>query len=205
MLVVNFFGAPGSGKSTAALGLANEMKRAWLNCEYVPEFAKDQVWAETSHLLSKQNWVFANQEFRLSCLAGKVDFAIVDSPLLLSSYYVPANYPESFKQLCFDFFRSYDNVNFFINRSHKYSAIGRLQDEGESDAIASAMKAFLVENDIGFVEISAGDSTPKKIMKMLTKMGLLPVDETKAAKTSKKDSKAKAAGKKAAKALSSKD
>ena len=173
MKVINFFGAPGAGKSTAALGLANAMKRAWLNCEYVSEFAKDQVWAETTHLLSKQNWVLANQEFRLSVMKGKVDFAVIDCPLLISAFYAPEEYPASFTELCFDFFRMYDNVNFFVNRSHKYSGIGRLQNEAESDAIAIKMKNFLSNSGIQFVEINAGDWAPEQLFAMLQDMNVI--------------------------------
>ena len=174
MKVINFFGAPGAGKSTAALGLANAMKRAWLNCEYVPEFAKDQVWAETSHLLSKQNWVLANQEFKLSVMQNKVDYAVIDSPLLISAFYAPLEYPPSFTQLCFDFFSMYDNINFFINRSHKYQPVGRLQDEKQSDAIALQMKEFLSSRGIGFIEICASDYAPEEMFGMLKDMGVIP-------------------------------
>lgn len=174
MKVINFFGAPGAGKSTAALGLANEMKRAWLNCEYVSEFAKDTIWMETSHLLSKQNWIFANQELRLSVLDGKVDFVVVDSPLLISAFYAPANYPNAFKELCFHFFDSYDNVNFFVNRSHEYTPVGRLQNEKESDLIAMEMKDFLQSNGVEFIEISAGDSAPAAMFETLKKIEILP-------------------------------
>lgn len=174
MAVINFFGAPGAGKSTAALGLANEMKRAWLNCEYISEFAKDQVWADTSHLLSKQNWIFANQDLRLSVMSGKVDFVVTDSPLPLSAFYAPADYPACFTELCFHFFHMYKNVNFFINRSHKYTAVGRLQNEEESDEIAEQMKAFLRSHNVSFIELSAGDSVPGAIMAMLRTLGAVP-------------------------------
>lgn len=167
MKVINFFGAPGAGKSTAALGLANSMKRNFLNCEYVPEFAKDQVWADTAHLLANQNWVLANQELRLRVMEGKVDFAIMDSPLLLSAFYAPKAYPRAFTELCFYFFNSYENVNFFVNRSHEYSQVGRLQDEKESDAIATEMKEFLRSGGVKFTEISAGDSAPATMMELL--------------------------------------
>ncbi len=174
MKVINFFGAPGAGKSTAALGLANVLKRAWLHCEYVPEFAKDTIWMETSHLLSRQNWVLANQELRLGMLEGKIDYAVIDGPLPLSAFYAPPHYPQAFKDLCFHFFNSYENVNFFVNRSHQYTPIGRLQNEAQSDAIALEMKEFLSANGVPFIEISAGDSAPAAMFEMLREMGVIP-------------------------------
>lgn len=176
MKVINFFGAPGAGKSTAALGLANAMKRAWLHCEYVSEFAKDTIWMETSHLLSRQNWVLANQELRLGMLEGKIDYAVIDGPLLLSAFYAPESYPEAFKELCFHFFNNYENVNFFVNRSHEYTPIGRLQNEAQSDAIAKQMKDFLRDHGVPFMEISAGDSAPAAMFEMLKQMGVIPAE-----------------------------
>jgi len=174
MRVINFFGAPGAGKSTAALGLCHRLKRAWIECEYVSEFAKGQVWSDTAHLLSRQNWVFANQEFPLSCLEGKVEFAVSDAPLLQAAFYAPEGYPASFTELVFDVFRGYDNVNYFINRAHPYSGTGRLQNETESDKIAIDLKSFLREHGIEFTEVHAGDSTPALIFEQLREQGMIP-------------------------------
>ena len=44
--VINFFGAPGSGKSTIAAGLFFEMKMKQMNVELVTEFAKELCYSE---------------------------------------------------------------------------------------------------------------------------------------------------------------
>ena len=44
MLVVNLFGAPGSGKSTGAAYIFSQLKIAGVNAELVTEFVKDKVW-----------------------------------------------------------------------------------------------------------------------------------------------------------------
>jgi hypothetical protein len=175
MRVINFFGAPGAGKSTAALGLCHLLKKSWIECEYVAEFAKGQVWSGSGHLLSRQNWVLAHQEFPLTCLEGKVDFAVSDSPLPLSSFYAaPGYYPETFDRFVFDAFERYENLNYFINRGeHPYSPLGRQQTEAEADAIAERMKAFLRAHAIPFTEVVAGDSTPARIFEDLRERGLL--------------------------------
>ena len=84
MKVINIFGAPGAGKSTTASGLFYEMKKHWIECEYIQEFAKELVWSDSTHLLSQQNYIFAEQERRLNRLNQKIDVAISDSPLILS-------------------------------------------------------------------------------------------------------------------------
>lgn len=39
-IVVNLFGEPGAGKSTAAMDITARLKRKGINAEYVSEFAK---------------------------------------------------------------------------------------------------------------------------------------------------------------------
>ena len=174
MKVINFFGAPGAGKSTASAGLFHEMKKQWIEAELVTEFAKELVWAGSQHMLTQQHYVFANQEHRLNRLVGQIDVAISDSPLLLSAYYAPSDYPESFSELVVDFFARYDNINFFVNRSHRYSLKGRIQDEAAADAIAKQLKQFLHQNKVPFYEITAADTTPKYLMHWLVKEKMLP-------------------------------
>ena len=45
-IVVNLIAAPGSGKSTIAAGVFEELKWEGVNAELITEFAKDKVWEE---------------------------------------------------------------------------------------------------------------------------------------------------------------
>lgn len=176
MKVINLYGAPGAGKSTTASGLFYEMKKHWVEAEYIQEYAKELVWAGSSHMLSQQNYIFAEQEHRLDRLRSKVQVAISDSPLLLSSFYAPITYPQSFHQSVFDFFHSYDNINIFVKRSHEYSERGRVQNAAESDIIASRMQEFLQNNNIPFVVITASDASPKRLLAWCVDQGIVSVD-----------------------------
>lgn len=173
MKVINFFGGAGAGKSTAAAGLFYEMKKRWIQAELVNEYAKELVWSGNEHMLSHQNLVFAEQEHRLNRLIGKVDVAISDSPLLLSSYYAPESYPVSFKQSVFDFFSNYDNVNIFVQRSHDYVQAGRLQNEEEAAAVSDSMELFLQDNGIPYYVIAANDASPLYLLHWLVAQELL--------------------------------
>jgi phosphoribosylamine--glycine ligase len=53
---------------------------------------------------------------------NQIDFAIVDSPLLLSNVYGKINnsVPNSFYNLTLDYFKSYNNINFFVQRKHNF-------------------------------------------------------------------------------------
>jgi thymidylate kinase len=173
MKVINFYGGPGSGKSTAAAGLFYILKKAKYNVELVTEFAKDLVYDESLKKLSRQNYVFANQEYRLSRLQNSVEIAITDSPLLLSTFYAPSDYPMSFKDFCVDLYKTYDNYSFFIERNHAYVETGRLQTEEESDKISQDIKDFLLENRENYLSFLASDNTPNKIFEHLLKQNIL--------------------------------
>lgn len=174
MKVINFFGGPGAGKSTAAAGLFYEMKKRWISVELVNEFAKELVLSGSSHMLSHQLSVFSEQEHRINRLLGQYEVAITDSPVLLSAIYAPSHYPISFKSLVFDFFDNYDNINILVRRSHEYSAIGRVQkDNSHADAIADAMEDFLSSNGVPYYAITASDASPLYLLHWLVHEGLV--------------------------------
>jgi len=129
----------------------------------VTEFAKDLVYDEHYKALSCQNFVFANQEYRLSRLQSSVDYAIVDSPILLSAIYAPEGYPSSFIDFCFDMFDCYDNMNYFIERNHIYNDIGRMQNEEEAKIIKEKIFNFLESRNIKYKILTAGDDVPEHI------------------------------------------
>lgn len=175
-LVVNFFGAPGAGKTTASLSLAGKMKRCWLKMELIQEYAKELTWENNSRRLAIQHGIFSEQESRLSRVVGSVDVVITDAPLLFSAYYAPDDYPESFNRFVFDWFALYNNVNIFIERSHEYALEGRLQDEEESQLINSSMQQFLLENGIPFYVLKANDANDEYLLNWFIQEGLISVD-----------------------------
>ncbi len=166
MKVINFFGGPGSGKSTAAAGLFYTMKKEKYNVELVTEFAKDLVYEENHKALSEQNYVFANQEYRLSKLKDKVDYVITDSPLILSLIYVK-DYPHSFHTFCVDMFDTYQNTNIVIKRNHDYVDIGRMQTETEAKELDRDILHYLREYHYRYKIYYAGDDTPLQIFEDL--------------------------------------
>jgi len=166
MKIINLLGGPGCGKSTTASGLFYYMKSAGLKVELVREYVKDAVY-ESRNIFDDQMYIFAKQNRRQHILVNSVDWIITDSPIILSAVYAPVNYFPSFSNLCLEAFRSYDNINFFINREKPYSNIGRHQTEDEAKIIDTTVKDFMMDNDINFYSVSGSAECPKEIARRL--------------------------------------
>jgi hypothetical protein len=164
--VVNFFAGPSAGKSTLAAQLFGIMKQSRWNVEFVPEFAKELVWEESSSI-QDQLFMLGVQHNRLYKLLDKVDWIITDSPLLLGNYYVDYTndkfkYPKNlqwwrsaYKKFTMDTFDLYDNINFFVDRrDRKFIQEGRLQNEEESKRIDDSIRFLLKDNGYAYTTVS---------------------------------------------------
>lgn len=155
MRVINLYGGPGCGKSTLAAGLFHRMKTAGLSCELVAEFAKDLVWEQSHHTLACQPYVFGVQYLRLKRLVGKVDYAIMDSPLLLASYY-GLREPPSFQSMVEEYHNQFDNLDYFLPwpESRAYRQEGRYQNAAAALQAHSHIKTILSVLGVPFVELT---------------------------------------------------
>ncbi len=168
---INLYGGPGSGKSTVAAGLFYQMKLKHLNVELITEYAKDLIYSETLNVLKKnQKYIFAEQNRRQHILEGKVDWAITDSPLLLSLFY--GTNPDDFSQEAFlslvsDTFQCYDNVSFFLDRPPHFSEEGRDRNLEQSIEIDNALLKILKDEYVKFVRLPTDEYTIEKIMSLI--------------------------------------
>lgn len=150
MIIINLFAGPGTGKSTTAAALFAELKFRGVNCEYIPEYAKDAAWeGNRAKLFAQQDYIFAKQHWRIAKVADEVDFLITDSPLLMgivySSFITDPKREKAIaalRNLVIETHYMYRSVNIFLNRSSAkaYNPKGRNQTEDE--AIALDRKIF---------------------------------------------------------------
>jgi len=142
-LVVNLFAGPGAGKSTTAAAIFAEMKyRGKYHCELLTEVAKNRFWEGTLNNVDDQLFIFARQLYELRCILGKVDMVIMDSPLLSAIVYqqkVSSAFEELVKEIHFE----HDSLNVFLERTKKYSSIGRGQTEDEARFIDARVLSML--------------------------------------------------------------
>lgn len=136
--IINLYGGPGTGKSTTAAALFAEMKFRGVNCEYIQEFAKDKAWEfgnmqGSPKILDAQEFIFAEQHFRIRRCATEVDLLITDSPLLLGLVYTREDFPlPSLRAVIREAHDLYDNLNIFLTREKPYNPAGRFQTEEEA-------------------------------------------------------------------------
>jgi adenylate kinase len=177
--IINLFGGPGSGKSTITSGLFYELKKRNISCDNPYEFPKQVAWEDNKSQITDQLYIFANQHRGIVRSYGKVDFIILDSPILLSLAYkdgydkgYPASlYGESFDKMVFDVFNQYTNINFLLNREDKkYQTDGRFQSQTESSMFHKKIKNILDDHDLTYFNMEVNGDTVDKIIKFITNL-----------------------------------
>lgn len=138
--VINLFGGPGCGKSTAKAGLFFEMKHLGYKVEMIEEYAKELTYEGDFGTMENEMFMLAEQDRRQRRLLGKVDYIITDSPLLKSVFYVRGIYDsKAYVDHIYTLFDSYTNYNVWLLRSAPYLNHGRTQTEQEALAIDQRM------------------------------------------------------------------
>ena len=173
MRVVNFLAGPGAGKSTAATGLFSELKRRGVNCEYIPEFAKDAAWEDRGKkFFAAQQYIYGEQSWRQDRVKDDVDIMITDSPLIMAFVYMPDKFPiPSLKKAMMEDFNRYDNLNIFLRRSTKFNPSGRKQVEKESVKLDGDILEMLGEKNVEYSMIDIGITTSYQVIELMIEKG----------------------------------
>lgn len=173
-LILNFFGGPGIGKSTQSSELFSLMKKNHISVEITQEFPKIIAWEENYSSIKDQFYITANQHRNISRLYGKVDYIIVDSPIILGliyknkygdkNEYPTSLYDEKFDDFLLSLFKKYKSLNILLVRDDSsYENSGRLQTLEESKIIDDDIKNKLIEHSIEFVEFRVNENTSSDI------------------------------------------
>lgn len=169
MLLVNLYGAPGTGKSTGAAYICSKLKLDGVNCELVTEYAKDMVWDQNKKAIYNQAYIFGNQYYRISRLENEVDVVITDSPLLLSIIYnKDKRLGNEFIQLVKSVSNSYENrVDILFKRVKQYKTVGRLHNEEQSDKLYNEIKDLLDIVNPDYEVVEATQEGYEKVIEMI--------------------------------------
>lgn len=175
---VNIFGAPCSGKSTVAAGLFYHLKRAGHSVELVTEYAKDLVYEEDFDTLNNyQDEIFVEQLSRVRRLKGKVQFAVVDSPLILSAVYhvinassdIPSTLiADEFTDYVAETFKNYNNINIYLRREMSpYNIEGRVHTAEQSAQIDKLIRNTMYRYDVPYFEVKNQTGVIDKIIEII--------------------------------------
>lgn len=175
--IINIFGGPGIGKSSIAAGITYKLKKNHISCDQPYEFPKLLAWDDNHSAIQDQLYVLANQHRGIVKSYGKVDYIVLDSPILLSltyrNYYKGTEYPsslygESFDKMVLDTFNQYDNINIVLDRADGvHNNDERYQNLEESKELDVVIENSLIENNIPFHKIKVDDGTVDNIMKLV--------------------------------------
>jgi len=169
--VINLFGGPGTGKSTTAAGLFAKMKLEHLEVEFVTEYAKDMTWEKRYNVLGDQLYMLAKQNRRLQRLKDQVDWVITDSSILVGMIYCPNDYlPNHFRNLLFEVYHEYENINVFFNRGTKYNPVGRNQTEEDAKKIDKKIKDLLDQNSLPYHQLTVSPTVVDDLYKLVKKI-----------------------------------
>ena len=112
-------------------------------------------------MLKDQLWVLAHQHRKILRLAGKVDYVITDSPVLLSPIYREVYdgplYSDLIDKLALECYEMYDNVNFMLSRPRDFDSEGRAQDEVTSVRIDLEILDQFKRLNIPYTQIEGDD------------------------------------------------
>jgi nicotinamide riboside kinase len=168
MKVINLFGGPSTGKSTTAAGLYFLFQLDRLEVELISEYAKYLVWSDRVKMFREQTYIFAKQNHKLEILRNKVDWAITDSPLLLSSIYGrEVGVSEAFHNFVDEMYNTYDNITVLLNRKSPYQPNGRNQTEDQAIIKDQECKQLLDNKGIDYINIDATPQAPWDIYRCI--------------------------------------
>jgi 2-phosphoglycerate kinase len=175
--IINLFGGPGIGKSSIASGITYKLKSKHINCDNPYEFPKLLAWDENNSAIRDQLYVLANQHRGIVKSYGKVDYIILDSPILLSlvykNYYRSNEYPatlygDSFDKMVLDIHNQYDTLNIVLKRGNgKHNDKERYQSLEESIELDNLITSTLQVNNIPFIEVELNENTVDNILSIL--------------------------------------
>lgn len=142
---INFYGPPGSGKSTIAPRIFSDLKKLGYNVEYTPEYIKKWAYMKKIPQGFEQLYVCAKQIHSEDVfLRHGVDLIISDSPIMMNWAYCSIyKHPieAQINKIACEWEKQHPAIHIWLNRAHSsYSNIGRYENEEESNLRAIELK-----------------------------------------------------------------
>lgn len=177
-ILVNLFGGPGSGKSTAAAGLFYLMKSIGLKVELITEYAKELSYSYSlDGSVKQQLGILEVQRNRQNRLGLGVDFVITDSPLQANRFYTleqDENYLQKYTNAVQESFNNFIHINFLIERVQPYQQYGRKETEEEALAIDRLIRRSLIIEDVEASPVFGDNMAPQTLLNHIIDKSYVP-------------------------------
>lgn len=155
--LINFFGAPGSGKTTATAEAFVKAKKKGLSAYLIQEYATELVLQGDFETLKDQKKVFAEQLRRINQVNTKMDYVMVDSPLLsnvIYQRYWTGKQDKDFEKKVLAAHNAFDSINVLLKYNPKnYTPNGRVTSKDESFIIENQIRDLLKSSNVPFIEV----------------------------------------------------
>lgn len=158
-VIINLYGAPSAGKTTTVADLFTNLKKRGRHVVQIQEYASYLINSgRTRELKEEQDLIFTKQKHKQEIAQGKFEYAITESPLLLSSYYAPPTYTASFHAWVQDTISRFQNLNFYIRKKDwsDFEQAGRIHDLATAMAIETELLDFVKKSGQTVVEVPLG-------------------------------------------------
>jgi len=163
-VVINLLAGSGVGKSTTAADLFAKLKLRSYNAELIQEFVKKWAWLGRKPTGFDQVYLFGKQAQSESCLYGKVDYLVTDSPLILSAFYESYHLkreivlPAVFNFLDYAKENGVIHKNYFLSRNKPFDPRGRYETAEEASRVDHLLKDFLAKHGVEYKFLEVEDS-----------------------------------------------
>ncbi len=166
MLLLNFTGQPGAGKSTIAAGVFHILKKRKWNAELITEYTKELIMQEDYWSLNDELIVFTEKYIRIKRMKN-VDLVVTDSPLINSMVYGKEQYSESGSKFFYDISLKFDSLYFVVEPKTEYIPFGRMPDENKAVEAGKEIISILDNIPHPVYKIEGNDSGMNKAVDII--------------------------------------
>ncbi len=164
---INFFGGPGSGKSTTTARVFSQLKELGISVEHVGEYVKSWAYQKRGVKKWDQLYLFGKQhQYEYRNLSAGVKNIVTDSPCFLSviygHFYGSHDDPiaTSIARLHAAYDADFPSIHIFLDRGNKpYDPVGRYQDYETAKAVDEFTKKTLTRYGMKFIELDYQDKS----------------------------------------------
>ncbi len=147
-LRINFFGAPGRGKSNMASWIHSQLRFEHFNAELAQEWVKGWTLEHRPIQQFDQIYIFGKQHhIEYELLKAGVKNIVTDSPIWLSVFYAPHDLKRGIAELIREYEQDYPALNILLlkDKDAIYEREGRYQNESDAQELENKMIHFMID------------------------------------------------------------